>query len=67
MMHRASQNVMTEQQALQLCAQYGAVFRAMKSNIDWWKLPDGTFLGVKKLGGGIAEVRRVSAEACGCS
>lgn len=67
MMHRQSQNMMTEQQALQLCSQYGGVFRATKDNIDWWKLPDGTFLGVKKFGNGMCEVRRVSAESCGCS
>ncbi|TAL42426.1 MAG: hypothetical protein EPN91_08585 [Salinibacterium sp.] len=66
-MHRANQNAMTEAQASQLCTTYGAEFRATKGNVDWWRLPDGTFLGVKKLGNGLAEVRRVSAEACGCS
>lgn len=58
---------MTDAQAAQLCVSYGAVFRATKEGVAWWKLPDGTFLGVKKLGNGLAEVRRVSADACGCS
>ena len=65
--HRASSPQMTEAQASQLTVAYGAEFRAQKDGVAWWKLPDGTFLGVKKLGGGMAEVRRVSADACGCS
>lgn len=67
MMHRQSQNAMTEAQAQQLCTSYGATFTAQKGDVAWWKLPDGTFLGVKRLGNGLCEVRRVSAEACGCS
>ena len=59
--------MMTAAQAKQLCVNYGATFVKDAGAVSWWKLPDGTFLGVKKFDGGLAEVRRVSADACGCN
>ena len=58
---------MTKADAEQLCSAYGATFVKRAGAIDWWKLPDGTFLGVKNLDNGLVEVRRVSADACGCT
>lgn len=68
MMHRASAPMMTVEQAAALCVSYGATFKKKdaRTGIDWWELPDKTWLGVRKVSATHAEVRRVSAEACGC-
>lgn len=68
MMHRTNQTpTMTEAQAATLCVQNGATFVKKDGPLAWWKLPDGTFLGVQKLGNGQVQVNRVAASACGCS
>lgn len=65
--HRQGTPTMTVAQAQQLCVSYGATFKVAKGDVSWWVLPDKTWLGVKTVAGGLVEVRRVSAEACGCS
>lgn len=68
MMHRSATPTMSEAQASTLCVSYGATFvKTDKQNVSWWRMPDKTWLGVKKVGNGRVEVRRVSAEACGCT
>ena len=64
--HRTNTPLWTEAQADAYPAQVGARFVKTEGQVSWWKLADGTFLGVKKLGNGYAEVRRMSADACGC-
>lgn len=58
--------MMTEGQAAQLCVQFGAQFVQRKGAIDWWRLPNGEWFAVKAVAGGMREVRRLPANACGC-
>ena len=57
---------MTETQAMQLIQQHGATFVTQKDGIDWWRLPDKTWLAKRAAGHGMVELRKLPADACGC-
>ncbi len=57
---------MTELQAWVVVQQRKAVLVQTKDGIEWWKLPDKSWLAVRKDGRGSADVRAVPANACGC-
>lgn len=57
---------MTPQQAAQLLQQHGAAFVTTKDGVEWWRLPDQTWLGKRALQNGLVEVRKFTANACGC-
>lgn len=57
---------MTEGQAAQLVVQHGATYVTTKDGIEWWRMPDKSWMAVRKFGNGTAEVRHLGANACGC-
>lgn len=56
---------MTEAQASQVLLQHRATFVTTKDGLEWWRLPSGDWLAVKK-SGGQAVVRQVPKSACNC-
>jgi len=57
---------MTEVQATLLLMQHQATFVRSSSGVEWWRLPNGEWLGKRKLQGGFVEIRKFPATACGC-
>lgn len=58
---------MTRAQAAALVAQNRATYRQKKDGIDWWQLPNGSWIGVKDTTQvGVVKVRRFPAGACAC-
>jgi len=56
----------TVQQAQQYLQQVQAKYVTVKSGVQWWKLPDGSWIGVRTVSPGWVELRRAAAGACGC-
>lgn len=56
---------MTEAQASQILLQQRATFVAHKDGLEWWRLPSGHWLAVKKAGAQ-TQVRQVEKNKCGC-
>lgn len=42
-----------------------ASYVSTKADVEWWRLPDGTWLA-RRYVGQYAELRRFSANACNC-
>jgi len=57
---------MNEMQANLYLTSSGARFVTTKQGVDWWKLPNGEWLGKRTLPTGLVEVRHFPANACGC-
>lgn len=57
---------MTPLQFNQLVVQTGATYRTTKNGVEWWRLPNGEWLGKQVQANGTIVVRRFPANACGC-
>jgi hypothetical protein len=57
---------MNEAQVSMLLAANRATYVKTQGDVQWWKLPSGEWVGKRALPGGLFEVRRFSANACGC-
>ncbi len=56
----------TTQQVQAYMQQTGATLVTRKDGVEWWKLPDGWWLGVRKFNNGMSEVRKLPPGSCGC-
>ncbi len=57
---------LTEAQATQLFMSHGAVFSTTKNGVEWWKMPNGGWMGKRALGNGTFEVRHFPPGSCNC-
>lgn len=58
---------MTRAQLATFAAQQRAAFHSKRDGIEWWKLPDASWLGVKETTlKGVVTVKRFPAGACAC-
>lgn len=68
MYHRAEQSsYCTPQQAAEYCVAQRASFVIRKGAVDWYRMPDASWLAVKWHSAVQCEVRALPKEACGCS
>lgn len=56
----------TAQQVQDYMKRVGAQYVTVKDNVQWWRLPDKFWIGVRAVGRGLYEMKRLPPEACGC-
>jgi hypothetical protein len=56
----------TPAQFHQLVVSWGATYKTTRDGVEWWRLPNGEWLGKRQLPNGLLDVRRFPANACGC-
>ncbi|MDE2022251.1 MAG: hypothetical protein KGI71_05075 [Patescibacteria group bacterium] len=56
---------MTQGQAALLLAQHRATFVKTQNGVEWWRMPDGAWMGKRVLPNGDVEVRHFP-QGCNC-
>jgi hypothetical protein len=56
----------TQAQSDALLTQRGATFVADRQGVQWWKLPDGSWIARRATQPGYVELRSFPANACNC-
>lgn len=57
---------MTPLQFHQLIVRMQATYHSTKGEVEWWRLPNGEWLGKRVKPDGTVEVRRFQANSCNC-
>jgi hypothetical protein len=56
----------TQQQAATYLQSVQATFVSASNGVEWWRLPNGGFVGKRALTNGLFELRSFGAGSCNC-